>query len=371
MKFLDKRLKILAAIVTLIVVALISRLVYLQIYQGEYFSKLADGNRIRLVSTSAPRGIIYDRNGVQLVNNRPAFTVELLPSLEPVSPEVVARLATLLNISVDEINEKISKEENTPNKITNTDIKEVLLRKVNIPSIKNDWNSLNNYLKNQIIGQKEAIDEIINTLKFKEDDMPVSILLTGSTGVGKTKTVKEIATYLKLPLIRLDLSEYNEPISINRLIGSSAGYIGYDDENIFDKVRMHPNAIILLDELEKAHPSVINLFLQILDEGFVTNAKGEKIDFKNTYIFMTSNACIDIKIGFLKNKANYQNSFSKEFLARITQTINYHNITIDNIKEYLSKKGIKDYSIIKDFDYENQGFRGLDKYLKKKKMKVR
>ena len=270
-----------------------------------------------------------------------------------------------------EINEKISKEENTPNKITNTDIKEVLLRKVNIPSIKNDWNSLNNYLKNQIIGQKEAINEIINTLKFKEDDMPVSILLTGSTGVGKTKTVKEIATYLKLPLIRLDLSEYNEPISINRLIGSSAGYIGYDDENIFDKVRMHPNAIILLDELEKAHPSVINLFLQILDEGFVTNAKGEKINFKNTYIFMTSNACIDIKIGFLKNKANYQNSFSKEFLARITQIINYHNITIDNIKEYLSKKGIKDYSIIKDFDYENQGFRGLDKYLKKKKMKVR
>ena len=270
-----------------------------------------------------------------------------------------------------EINEKISKEENTPNKITNTDIKEVLLRKVNIPSIKNDWNSLNNYLKNQIIGQNEAINEIINTLKFKEDDMPVSILLTGSTGVGKTKTVKEIATYLKLPLIRLDLSEYNEPISINRLIGSSAGYIGYDDENIFDKVRMHPNAIILLDELEKAHPSVINLFLQILDEGFVTNAKGEKIDFKNTYIFMTSNACIDIKIGFLKNKANYQNSFSKEFLARITQTINYNNITIDNIKEYLSKKGIKDYSIIKDFDYEKQGFRGLDKYLKKKKMKVR
>ena len=112
MKFLDKRLKILAAIVTLIVVALISRLIYLQIYQGEYFSKLADGNRIRLVSTSAPRGIIYDRNGVQLVNNRPAFTVELLPSLEPVSPEVVAPfascLATLLNISVDEINEKIS-----------------------------------------------------------------------------------------------------------------------------------------------------------------------------------------------------------------------------------------------------------------------
>lgn len=109
MKFLDKRLKVLSGIVTFIIVALISRLVYLQIYQGEYFAKLADGNRIRLVSTSAPRGIIYDRNGIQLVNNRPAFTVELLPSLEPVSPEVIERLSKLLNISVDDINEKIER----------------------------------------------------------------------------------------------------------------------------------------------------------------------------------------------------------------------------------------------------------------------
>ena len=108
MKFCDKRLKILAGILTLIIVALISRLVYLQIYQGEYFGKLADGNRIRLVSTSAPRGIIYDRNNVPLVNNRPAFTVELLPSLEPVSPEVVDRLAKLLNINAEDINSKIA-----------------------------------------------------------------------------------------------------------------------------------------------------------------------------------------------------------------------------------------------------------------------
>jgi len=107
-KFCDKRLKILAGILTLIIVALISRLVYLQIYQGEYFGKLADGNRIRLVSTSAPRGIIYDRNNVPLVNNRPAFTVELLPSLEPVSPEVVDRLAKLLNINAEDINSKIA-----------------------------------------------------------------------------------------------------------------------------------------------------------------------------------------------------------------------------------------------------------------------
>lgn len=108
MKFYDKRLKILAGILTFIIVALISRLVYLQLYQGTYFGQLADGNRIRLVSTSAPRGIIYDRNGIAMVNNRPSFAVELLPSLEPVSPDVVARLANLLNIDAETINQKIA-----------------------------------------------------------------------------------------------------------------------------------------------------------------------------------------------------------------------------------------------------------------------
>ena len=269
------------------------------------------------------------------------------------------------------LQEKIDKEENMPIKITEKDIKVILERKNNIPFIENNFKDLENYLLNNIIGQKEAIREIINALKQKEEDLPVSILLTGSTGVGKTKTVKEIAKYLDIPLIRLDLSEYNESVSITRLIGSSAGYIGYDDENIFEKIRMNPNSIILLDELEKAHPNVINLFLQILDEGYVTNSKGEKIDFKNTYIFMTSNAMVNQKIGFIKGKGNYQNSFSKEFLARITSKINYNNITEEMIKEYLDKKGIKDYSVVKDFDYENQGFRGLDKYLKTKKAKVR
>lgn len=269
-----------------------------------------------------------------------------------------------------ELYEKIEKEKNSSNRITNNDIKEVMLRKSNIPNMKNNWKDLKAYLNNEIIGQEEAINEIIASLKSKESNLPVSILLTGSTGVGKTKTVKEIATYLKMPLVRLDLSEYNEPVSINRLIGSSSGYVGYDDENIFDRIRMYPNSIVLLDELEKANSNVINLFLQVLDEGFITNAKGEKIDFKNTYIFMTSNAEINNKIGFMKGKSNYQNSFSKEFLGRITCIVNYKNVTEDMVKKYLSKKGIKNSLILKEFDYENQGFRGLDKYIKKK-MKVR
>lgn len=107
MNFVDKRLKILSYIVTAIIVALVIRLVYLQIYEGKYFGKLADGNRIRIVSMAAPRGTIFDRHGLPLVNNRPAFSVELMPSLEPVSPEVVARLSKLLNISPDSINDKL------------------------------------------------------------------------------------------------------------------------------------------------------------------------------------------------------------------------------------------------------------------------
>ncbi len=270
-----------------------------------------------------------------------------------------------------DLTKKIDNEENTPNKITQKDIKEVIERKSNISFLQENYEDLKKYLFKNIIGQNAAIEEIINTLRLKEEDLPVSILLTGSTGTGKTKTVKDIATYLDIPLIRLDLSEYNESISITRLIGASAGYVGYDDENIFEKVRMNPHSIILLDELEKAHQNVINLFLQILDEGYVTNSKGEKIDFKNTIIFMTSNAEVNNKIGFMKGKSNYQNSFSKEFLSRINTTINYNNITEEMLKEYLDKKNIKDYSLIKDFDYINQGFRGLDKYLKKQKNKVR
>ena len=134
------------------------------------------------------------------------------------------------------LQEKIDKEENTPNKITEKDIKEMLERKNNIPFIENDFENLENYLLDNIIGQNNVVREIINALKQKEEDLPVSILLTGSTGVGKTKTVKEIAKYLDIPLIRLDLSEYNESVSITRLIGASAGYVGYDDENIFEKV---------------------------------------------------------------------------------------------------------------------------------------
>ena len=252
-------------------------------------------------------------------------------------------------------------------KITEQDILNLISRKCNIPIInkKNKYKELENFLLNNLIGQDEAIKKIIKNMINFDEDKPLSLLLTGSTGVGKTETVKLISKFLNINLLRLDMSEYNQDITINRLVGSSAGYVGYDDGAIFDAIKMEPFTCILVDELEKASPSVMNLFLQILDEGFVTNAKGEKIDFKNTMIFMTSNVKGTKKIGFMESSNTYTNDFSKEFVARFTDIIEFNDITEDMLEAYLKKNNIKDKSLVKEFDIHKNGFRGLKHFLTK------
>lgn len=252
-------------------------------------------------------------------------------------------------------------------KITEQDILNLISRKCNIPIInkKSKYKELENFLLNNLIGQDEAIKKIIKNMINFDEDKPLSLLLTGSTGVGKTETVKLISKFLNINLLRLDMSEYNQDITINRLVGSSAGYVGYDDGAMFDSIKMEPFTCILVDELEKASPSVMNLFLQILDEGFVTNAKGEKIDFKNTMIFMTSNVKGTKKIGFMESSNTYTNDFSKEFVARFTDIIEFNDITEDMLEAYLMKNNIKDKSLIKDFDIHKNGFRGLKYFLTK------
>ena len=252
-------------------------------------------------------------------------------------------------------------------KITEQDILNLISRKCNIPIInkKNKYKELENFLLNNLIGQDEAIKKIIKNMINFDEDKPLSLLLTGSTGVGKTETVKLISKFLNINLLRLDMSEYNQDITINRLVGSSAGYVGYDDGAIFDSIKMEPFTCILVDELEKASPNVMNLFLQILDEGFVTNAKGEKIDFKNTMIFMTSNVKGTKKIGFMESSNTYTNDFSKEFVARFTDIIEFNDITEDMLEAYLKKNNIKDKSLVKEFDIHKNGFRGLKHFLTK------
>lgn len=267
-----------------------------------------------------------------------------------------------------ELEISIKKEYAKNIRITEKDIMTLISRKCNIPIIinaKQKYRELKKYLNTELIGQNDAIDKVIINLLNHDAEKPLSLLFTGSTGVGKTEMVKKISKFLNMNLLRIDMSEYKEDISISRLIGSSAGYVGYDDGAIFDKIKMEPFTCILLDELEKGSPSVINLFLQILDEGYITNSKGEKIDFKNTLIFATSNVKGVKKIGFMNSKSNYNNNFSKEFIARFSDIIEFNDITEDMIKMFLNKKHIKDQNILNEFDFHKNGFRGLDQFLEK------
>ena len=268
------------------------------------------------------------------------------------------------------LEKKINRASLTSSKITKKDLYTLLSRKYNIPLLKYDFNALEKYLNNNIIGQENAIEKIIDAIKNHNNDLPLSLLLTGSTGVGKTQTVKLISKYLNMPLLKLDMSEYNNEISISRLIGASAGYIGYDDGAIFDKVKMEPYSCILIDEIEKASPQVLNLFLQILDEGIITNAKGETINFKNTYIFATSNVKGYKKIGFMESNSNYNHEFSKELIARFKEIIEFNDITLDNILYYLKLKNMENIDI-SNYDYRKFGFRGLDKFLEKENIKIK
>lgn len=269
------------------------------------------------------------------------------------------------------INQKLKSLAKQANKINKNDIINLLSRKYNISLLKTDYLDLEKYLNKNIIGQEQAIKKIITNIKNKFDDKPTSLLLTGSTGVGKTETVKKISKYFNMNLLKLDMSEYNNASTISRLIGASAGFVGYDDGAIFDKIKLEPFTCILIDEIEKASSQVLNLFLQIFDEGIITNAKGEQINFKNTLIFATSNVKGSKKIGFMDDLKNYNHEFSKELLARFTDIIEYTDITKEDLNKYLEINKIKNIDI-NEFNYQKNGFRGFDKYIESKdKIKIK
>tara|TARA_B100001121_G_scaffold208309_1_gene182291 strand:- start:1263 stop:3203 length:1941 start_codon:yes stop_codon:yes gene_type:complete len=233
-------------------------------------------------------------------------------------------------------------------------------------------------LHKRIIGQNEAIAAVSKAIRrtrsgLKDPKRPSgSFIFLGPSGVGKTETAKALAEFLfgdEESLIQIDMSEYMEKHTVSRLIGSPPGYVGYDEGGqLTEAVRRKPFSIVLLDEVEKAHPDVFNTLLQILEDGRLTDAQGRTVDFKNTIIIMTSNlGTKDIakNIGFssLDELDNYEKMKSKvgeelkryfrpEFLNRIDETIVFHELTIDEVKEIVDLMLDRVHSQLKNSDLE-------------------
>ena len=224
---------------------------------------------------------------------------------------------------------------------------------------------LESILHQRVVGQEEAVASVAKAIRrgrvgLKDPKRPIgSFLFLGPTGVGKTELSKALAESMfgtENALIRVDMSEYMEKHSVSKMIGSPPGYVGYEEGGqLSEKVRRNPYSVILFDEVEKAHPDVFNILLQVLDDGHITDAQGRKIDFKNTVIIMTSNAGAENiispkRLGFASSsdeKENYnfmkgrvmdevKRLFKPEFLNRIDDIIVFHQLTKEHMKEIVS-----------------------------------
>jgi len=284
-----------------------------------------------------------------------------------------------------EIELKIKDLEKDTNKIqiTKEDILKVIEYRANMPVL-DTFNEklikLSTSLKSNIYGQDKQLDEISELLKEKylvDNSKPLSLLITGPSGVGKTYTAKAIANNLfgDKHFLRLDMSEFGSETSLAKLIGTSQGYVGYDDECLFNKIKDYPYSIILLDEIEKASTKIQNLFMQIIDEGYIRNGKGELIHFDNTTIIMTSNIQTKENIGFNNTNTPSTRQISENLYGRIERVITYSKIDKLSAKKYvkreinnleLSKDEID--NIIKLANIDKYGIRGLQKELNKYKI---
>ena len=208
-------------------------------------------------------------------------------------------------------------------------------------------------LEDRVIGQDEAIQKIYDCILrsragIQDNNRPLgSFLFLGPTGVGKTEVAKALADDLfdgEGQMIRIDMSEYMEKYSVSRLIGAAPGYVGYEEGGqLTEAVRRKPYSVILLDEIEKAHPDVFNILLQVLDDGRLTDGKGRTVDFRNTVIIMTSNLGSQYLLegNTPENKAKVtellKSTFRPEFLNRIDETVMFNSLTDDVIDKIVEK----------------------------------
>ncbi len=281
-------------------------------------------------------------------------------------------------------------------KLTTEDIREVISNLTQIPLTKitesenEKLSNLENELYKQIVGQKEAIKSISQAIKrsrvgINDPNKPLcSFLFLGPTGVGKTELSKALAYNLfgnENTIIKLDMSEYMEAHSVSKLIGSPPGYVGYEEEGMLAKsVRKNPYSIILLDEIEKAHPDIMNILLQILDEGILTDSTGRKINFKNTIIIMTSNIGARLitenrKLGFGEDNTNEDNKkiviaelkkeFKPEFINRIDEIIVFNKLKEEDIIKIIDIMILQLQERLKEKDIKIEVTNEFKKYISK------
>ena len=275
--------------------------------------------------------------------------------------EIMYGLLPSLQKEYDSLNEQ--EQSKIINEVINAeDIAGVVSKWTGIPleklsgSENNKLVNIEHLLEKRVIGQKDAIEKVSKAIKIskaglQDPNKPLgSFLFLGPTGVGKTELSKALAEYVfdnEKQMLRLDMSEYMEKHSVSKLIGSPPGYVGYDDGGkLTDSVRRRPYQVILFDEIEKAHPDVFNVLLQILDDGRLTDSKGKMVNFKNTLIIMTSNIGSQIPIDDHFDYATKKNlaleelkkHFRLEFLNRIDDIILFNKLTKENIKHILQNQ---------------------------------
>ena len=295
------------------------------------------------------------------------LTKDELTSADEIDYKTLAEVNTSL-ARIDEELKGINQDELVA-KVTEEDIAKVIELWTGIPASRIRENELSKLadlegeMKKKIIGQDEAVEVLASAIKRSRCQIsprrrPASFIFVGPTGVGKTELVKVLSQQLfdtPETLIRLDMSEFMEKHSVSKIIGSPPGYVGYDEAGqVTEKVRRRPYSVLLFDEIEKAHPDVLNILLQILDEGKVTDAHGRAVNFENTVIVMTSNAGSagrDTALGFGKTSEEaskekvmkaLQDFLRPEFIARVDEIIVFNNLTEENYVD-IAKLMLEEY----------------------------
>ena len=358
------------------------------------------GSRVHIININVPKHIIdleLDLEGIQSEKNSAVKNQKYEAAAELRDKEKVLESKLLKEQSQWEKeckkNRQIVTEENIADVVSMMTgiplnrVKETELSKLSI---------LSNLIKEKVIGQDDAVDNVVRSIQrnragLKDPKKPIgSFIFLGQTGVGKTQLAKILAKELfdnEEALIRVDMSEYMEKFAISRLVGAPPGYVGYEEGGqLTEKIRRKPYSVLLLDEIEKAHPDVFNMLLQVFDDGYLTDSVGRKIDFTNTIIIMTSNLGakkiqdFGIGVGFGTSAKKSQESslnkktitnalkkkFAPEFLNRIDEVVIFNNLSINEIHKIIEIELEKLYERIDELGYKIKLTKKAKDFLAKK-----